>query len=124
MGWKPGQSGNPRGNPRRHKATSAIVSPREWQELVKAQLASALAGDKDAAKWIGDRIEAPRQRQELAGVEDAPIALQHAESVANALDTDTLSALDKLADELAAKVNESRGNGAAAPSGNGSAGPH
>ena len=106
MAWKPGQSGNPKGRPKRHKATSDIVSPREWQDLVKAQLVQALAGDKDAARWIGDRIEAPRMRQELVGDAEQPVALLHAEQLAAEMPSDVLKELDALAE----RANAERGN--------------
>lgn len=117
MSWKPGQSGNPNGRTRRLKATADIISPREWQDLVKAQYELARSGDQAAAKWVGDRIEAPRVRQELTGAEGKPIALEHAESAAAELPTDALRELEQIAE----RINTERGNGAAHGRGNGSA---
>ena len=115
--WPKGVSGNPGGRP---KSLRDRLGRSFEVKLAKQLAANALKGDKLALRLITERLWPALQRQEISGVDAQPIALQHAERIAESLDTDTLEALDRLASELGERVNESRGNGAA-PGGNGSA---
>lgn len=99
MGWKPGESGNPNGRPRKNRAFSEMlrtvgnmrteegaVRKRALAEMVWA---AALGGDLTAARLIYEYCDGkPVQRTEISGPDQGPIPL----------DFEPASALADLAD--------------------------
>lgn len=66
-GWKPGQSGNPRGRPRgsRNQATMLAMAAMEGElsEVVRVVIEAAKSGDMGAARLVVDKlIPATRER--------------------------------------------------------------
>ena len=65
--WKRGQSGNPKGKPAgaRNKATLAVLALMETgaEEITKAVVAQAKAGDLAAARMILDRLAPPAKER-------------------------------------------------------------
>lgn len=85
--FRPGQSGNPAGKPKgaRNHATRAVLAMLEGsaEEVTKAVLEAAKAGDLGAAKFVLERIAPPvRERPirldmpEVASIADCAIAQQ------------------------------------------------
>ncbi len=89
MGWKPGQSGNPKGRPTKGKAISEEMrrllqgqAPGTKQTnlavLVAKLVEMALAGQLDAIKYICDRLEGrPPQAVELSGDKARPLHITY-----------------------------------------------
>jgi hypothetical protein len=67
--WKPGQSGNPKGKPygTRNKATQMVLSLMEGgaEEITKAVLDAAKAGDLSAAKMVLERLAPPMRERPI-----------------------------------------------------------
>ncbi len=65
--WKRGQSGNPKGKPAgtRNKATLAVLALMESgaEEVTKAVVAQAKAGDLAAARMVLDRLAPPARER-------------------------------------------------------------
>lgn len=91
MGWKPGESGNPKGRPRKERALSNLLriigdTPNADGVLKKRALAevvwgAALGGDLTAARLIYEYCDGkPVQRNEISGPDSGPIplAFEHA----------------------------------------------
>jgi hypothetical protein len=69
--WKPGQSGNPNGRPKKENSIAHILDEKlaeisDWDEfgkrtalemIVDKAIAQAIGGDKDARNWVSDRKE-------------------------------------------------------------------
>lgn len=80
--WKPGQSGNPSGRPKRNPISDALreimeeIDPRTKKliarRLADALVKKALAGDVKAAALIGDRVEG-KVPIRVAGHDGGPI---------------------------------------------------
>ena len=96
--WRPGQSGNPRGRPRKGSAlTDAIRSKVDPHELVDIALDLARNGETESTKvqalhWLRDSgYTRPAERHEIApgAIDDDGEDLSH-------LSIDTLRALDEL----------------------------
>ena len=88
--WKPGQSGNPGGRPKKTPLSDAcreiLDSPvpkdksgRSYAQVIAEKLAKkARAGNISAAKEIADRAEGKaRQAMELSGPEGGPLDIQN-----------------------------------------------
>ena len=123
--WKPGESGNPAGRPKkrpiseRYEARAEMPLDEELRAVLKlpkgatygdalafAQFRSAIKGKADAAREIREAVEGrTAQRLELTGAEGGPI--QH-----EAVDLSGLSdeELDQL-DELLKKANKNSRQG-------------
>lgn len=69
-GWKPGQSGNPRGKKpgTRHRATTMVLALLETgaKEITEAVISAAKAGDIAAAKLVLDRLCPPARERHIA----------------------------------------------------------
>lgn len=76
--WRPGQSGNPSGRPKRKKVTDALIEALEAlaqegdktaaEAVARAMVLKAVAGDVKAATFIADRTEGkPLQAIRLDG---------------------------------------------------------
>jgi Family of unknown function (DUF5681) len=58
--WKPGQSGNPGGRPRKQPITEALakeVSELDAADMARVVVATAKAGNLQALQFIADRLE-------------------------------------------------------------------
>ena len=89
MGWVKGQSGNPKGGPRKNKALSeelrALLQRQapgskhtNLKELVAKLVRMALKGDKDCLRYIFDRLEGrPAQSMEITGDEKKPLHITY-----------------------------------------------
>lgn len=89
MAWKKGQSGNPNGRPPKAKAMSeelrrllqrhAPGTKRSNLEVLVAKLVElAHGGDKDALRYIFDRLEGrPAQALEFSGDEARPLHITY-----------------------------------------------
>ncbi len=68
--WKPGQSGNPRGKlvGSRNKATMMVLGLMEQgaEEIAKAVVAAARAGDLGAAKMVLERLAPPMKERPVS----------------------------------------------------------
>lgn len=68
--WKRGQSGNPKGKPAgtRNKATLAVLALMETgaEEITKAVVAQAKAGDLTAARMVLDRLAPPAKERPVS----------------------------------------------------------
>ena len=75
--WKPGQSGNPTGRPKRKPLTDALLrvlaklDDSELEELVREPVKRLAAGDIGAFKEIADRVEG-KVPQALGGTDELP----------------------------------------------------
>lgn len=69
-GWKPGQSGNPRGKKpgTRHRATTMVLALLETgaKEITEAVISAAKSGDVAAAKLVLDRLCPPARERHVA----------------------------------------------------------
>lgn len=89
MAWKKGQSGNPNGRPRKNKALSEELrrllqgqalgkKETNLQVIVAKLVALAREGDKDAIRYIFDRLEGrPAQALELTGDKERPVRITY-----------------------------------------------
>lgn len=89
MKWKKGQSGNPNGRPPKSKALSeelrrllqrhAPGSKKSNLEVIVAKLLElAREGDKDALRYVFDRLEGrPAQALELTGDDARPVTFRY-----------------------------------------------
>lgn len=72
--WKPGQSGNPGGRPRRIGQVRALLEPRR-EELVNQAIELALGGDVAALRLCLERLSPPlrptTEPVEIPGLADA-----------------------------------------------------
>lgn len=89
MPWKPGQSGNPSGGPKKENSLTHILEQigsepvdetgmTRKQALARLMWSKALDdGDMPAMKYIYDRIDgSPRQAVEMTGADQEPLTLQ------------------------------------------------
>jgi hypothetical protein len=94
--WKPGQSGNPTGRPKKHLLSGCYEALIEhplpedlrvglklkkgatWGDaIVLGQARAAIKGKTEAAREIADRVEGKvAQAVEIAGADGGPIVLQ------------------------------------------------
>lgn len=113
--WPKGVSGNPGGRPKGTRSVLQIIGIEDREAVIKALVRKALEGDVSAAKVLLDRTDATIARQELTGAEGKPIALEHAEAVAEQLPTEILRELDELGRKLQAtdsyKLDKPNGSG-------------
>ncbi len=69
-GWKPGQSGNPRGKPAgaRNKATMMVLGLMQdgAEEITKAVLDAAKGGDLSAARLVLERLAPPMRERPIS----------------------------------------------------------
>lgn len=69
MAWKKGESGNPAGKPQgtRHKATMAVLALMEGgaEEITRAVVDAARAGDLAAARLVLDRLVPPSKERPI-----------------------------------------------------------
>jgi hypothetical protein len=89
MTWKKGQSGNPNGRPRKNKALSEELrrllqgqAPGKKEtnlQVITAKLVTlAREGDKDAIRYIFDRLEGrPAQALEFSGDKARPLHITY-----------------------------------------------
>ena len=66
--WKPGQSGNPKGRPKKGFTIAdrirGIVSDDDWRDIIEVTIIQAKSGDKDARAFLVDRTDGkPTQTQ-------------------------------------------------------------
>ena len=93
-GWLPGQSGNPKGGPRKDVLTSVLkaeiekICPqdkegRTWKELVAlATIRLAIQGNGVAIKEVWNRLDGQvKQRIEHTGDDSNPIAIEGTQAV-------------------------------------------
>lgn len=80
--WKPGQSGNPSGRPRKRLLDWALEEQLEALDSAQAAviaaklLKKAANGDVRAAQLIAERTEGkPKQKVEVTGAEGSPVSL-------------------------------------------------
>lgn len=68
-GWKPGQSGNPKGKPHgaRNKATQMVMALMEdgAKEVTQAVVDAAKAGDLSAARLVLERLAPPMRERPI-----------------------------------------------------------
>lgn len=68
--YKPGQSGNPAGRPKgcRNRATQAVLALMEGagEEIVRAVVDAAKAGDLTAARMVIDRLAPPAKERPIS----------------------------------------------------------
>ncbi len=75
--WKPGQSGNPGGRPKKKPMTEALIrilnklNDAEGEDFTKALFMKAAQGDVAAFKEIADRVEG-KVAQPIGGAGDLP----------------------------------------------------
>lgn len=82
MPWKPGQSGNPSGPPKRVKVWRDAINraikrreesdPQALEKLADRLLAAVAEGDVAAIKEFGDRLDG-KVAQPISGDDDAPL---------------------------------------------------
>ncbi len=64
-GWKPGQSGNPKGRPHGSRNKASIIAEQlmagELEALTKSVVVSAMAGDMQAMRLVLERVLPPRK---------------------------------------------------------------
>ncbi len=105
--WKPGQSGNPKGRPKRLSVLE-ILGEDKRRALIQTLFDQAMSGDTTAAKALLDRIDPTLARQELTGRDGDPILVGRSELAT--LTTEELRTLDALAG--AREERHHRSNGA------------
>lgn len=92
--WKPGQSGNPGGRPKRIGQVRALLEPRR-EELVKKAIELALAGDVAALRLCMERLAPPlRPTSEsvvIPGLADAKTMTDKCEVIVKAVGTGAIS---------------------------------
>lgn len=104
-GYKPGQSGNPAGRPKREveqaylNATISKVSLDDWGKVIEKALLQAIDGDGEARKWLSEYILGkPTQRTEITGADGGPVAISDAraklESLINTAAANSAAASD------------------------------
>jgi hypothetical protein len=83
MPFKPGQSGNPNGRPKKAREerfleiTLSAVSFADWKEIIQKAVVQAKRGDSTARKWLSDYlIGHPIQKHELEGNLDKPVVFK------------------------------------------------
>ena len=75
--WKPGQSGNPSGRPKRKPLTDALIrvlaklNDEELETLMTEPVKKMAAGDIGALKEIADRVEG-KVPQAIGGTDELP----------------------------------------------------
>ena len=111
--WRPGQSGNPKGRPRKGNAlTESIQAGCDPDELRDIALSLARNGESESTRiaalnWLRDSgYTRPAERHELgpAGSMDD----QENDALADALTLDELDELDRLDDERAKLLDRAR----------------
>lgn len=92
--WKPGQSGNPGGRPKRNGQVRALLETRR-QELVQKAIDLALAGDVAALRLCMERLAPPlRPTSEavvIPGLAEAKTMTERCEVIVNAVGRGELS---------------------------------
>ena len=70
--WKPGQSGNPKGAPKKDNTlTGALREMADKQALGEKLIALAMEGNVAALKYVYDRVDGmPRQHIEMSNEKD------------------------------------------------------
>lgn len=77
--WKPGQTGNPRGRPRRvveQEYVDAVLGAcplKDWKRVVRQAVKDAQAGDHKAREFLAKYLAPVPDRVEVSGVGGAPI---------------------------------------------------
>lgn len=84
--FKPGQSGNPKGRPRRPRLKSVreLLGANGLQEVVEAMKTAAKAGDAQAAKLLIPALKPEMQRVTVPEIEAAATPTEKAAAIAAA----------------------------------------
>lgn len=82
MPFKPGQSGNPRGRPRKADALATLFDEHFKKEdrigVIAKAVEQALAGNKDARDFLFDRTYGkPMQAIEMTGTDGGPLEVEY-----------------------------------------------
>lgn len=91
--WKKGQSGNPRGRPRRvveQEYVDAVMGAcplKDWKRIVRQAVKDAQAGEHKAREFLARYLAPVPDRLEVSGVGGAPIESE----ITHKEDLDTLS---------------------------------
>lgn len=93
--WVKGQSGNPKGRPRRARAVIDVLGLEARERLLHSLLEQALKGDTSAAKLLLDRMDPLLSRRELTGHDGQPIQVGSGDLAS--LTTEELRQLDAVA---------------------------
>ena len=81
--FKPGQSGNPRGRPRR-KSVAELVGAANMAKVIEAMVKAATEGDAQAAKLLVPPVKPELPRAEVPGLQEATTATQRGEAILKA----------------------------------------
>lgn len=92
--WKPGQSGNPGGRPKRIGLVRDLLQPRQ-AELVKKAVDLALAGDVAALRLCMERLSPPLRASSepvvIAGLAEANTLTDRCEVIVRAVGSGVIS---------------------------------